>query len=125
MVSGASIERPPSPSTDVRNGSAAQIASTRSAFSAAPISGKGTSSSLKLSGATPRFSRAALTTVSPTPLSALTAIVLPARSLGVRIWLSAATRICVHSFSAVIAPLSAFATSLIGSPFEAADAAGT
>jgi hypothetical protein len=125
VVSGASTSCPPWPSTEVRNGSGAQIASTRFFDSAAGISGNGTSSSLTLLGSTPRLSSAALIATSPTPLSALTAIVLPARSAGVLIGLPFLLRISVHSLAAVSAPLSALATAFTGRPCERADISGT
>ena len=125
VVSGASTSCPPWPSTEVRNGSGAQITSTRPLSSAAGISGNGISSSLIEVGSTPRLSSAALISTSPTPLSALTAIVLPARSAGFLIGLPFFESSSVHSSFAVSAPLSALATTFTGSPCERADISGT
>ena len=59
------------------NGSGVQIASTWPLLSADRIAGNGSASSLTEFGSTPTFLSAALIITSPTPLSALTAIVLP------------------------------------------------
>src|SRR4051794_32741037 len=68
-----------------RNGSGAQNASIWPLLSAVLIAGNGSARSLTESGFTPSFLSAALIITSPTPLSALTAIVFPARSAGDRI----------------------------------------
>ena len=75
-----------------RNGSGVQIASTCPLFSAARIAGNGSARSLIELWSTPLFSSAARIITSPTPFRALTAIVLPARSAGVRIELDPLTR---------------------------------
>ena len=74
------------------NGSGVQIASTWPFASAARMAGNGSARSRTDSGSTPRFLSAALIITSPTPLSAFTAMVLPARSAGVRIELEPLTR---------------------------------
>ena len=71
------------------------------------IGGNGSASRRTESGLTPRFWSAALIITSPTPLSALTATVLPARSAGVLIELLPLTRMfCQLSASEVPRPRS-------------------
>ena len=78
-----------------------------------------------LSGSTPRLSSAAFTSISPTPFSAFTAIVLPARSPTSLIGLSLPTTMTVHSSFAVFAPVSLLATTCSGRPLETAAIIGT
>ncbi len=80
---------------------------------------------LTLFGSAPSASIAALTVTSPTPRSALSAIVLPSRSLGSRMSESLADMMICHSFSGDSAPLSALAIALIGRPLALPTITGT
>jgi hypothetical protein len=72
-----------------------------------------------LSGSTPPLSSAALMTTSPTPLIALVAIVLPARSLTVRIGLVFATTMTVHFVRGVVGAVVGVRDDLDGQPLPA------
>ena len=74
---GAITVRPPSLRICDRNGSGVQTASTWPFASADRMAGKGTARSLIELASMPDFLSAARIITSPTPFSALTAIVLP------------------------------------------------
>ena len=93
------------------NGSGMWAASTWPFASAVRIAGKGITTSLIEFGSTPSLSSAPLITTSPTPLSALTAIVLPARSCGVRIELDPLT-MTFCQLSATIVPSTSLAAAV-------------
>ena len=107
------------------NGSGAWIASTWPFASAVRIVGNGIASSLIEFGSTPLFSSAALITTSPRPLSALTAIVFPARSAGVRMELEPLTMMFCQLSPSEVPSVSLAATSVIGIPVVRAIIAGT
>ncbi len=98
------------------NGSGVQIASTWPLVSAARIAGNGSARSLTAFGSTPRFFSAALIVTSPTPLSALTAIVLPTRSAGVRIELDPLTRMFCQLSASDVPSTSLAAMTVNGMP---------
>ena len=100
----------------MRNGSGTQIASTCPLFSADRIDGKGSATSLTEFGSTLIFFSAAFTTTSPTPFRALSAIVFPDRSAGVRIDELPRTRMFCQLSSAVVPSTSLAATSVKGMP---------
>jgi len=92
------------------NGSGVQIASTCPFWSAARIAGNGSASRRTELGLTPDFLSAALIITSPTPLSAFTAMVLPARSPGLRIELEPLTRMFCQLSACDVPSTSLFAT---------------
>ena len=89
------------------------------------IAGNGSASSLIESGSTPTFFSAALIATSPTPLSAFTAIVLPARSAGVRIELEPLTRMFCQLSASEVPSTSLAAIAVTGIPCVRAIIAGT
>ena len=101
------------------------MASTCPPASAVRIAGNGTASSFTELGSTPDFSSAALIVTSPTPLRALTAIVLPARSWGVRIELSPLTMMFCQLSAIEVPSLSLAATAVKSMPCVRAIIAGT
>jgi hypothetical protein len=94
-------------------------------FRAVRIDGNGSASSLIEFGSTPTFFNAALITTSPTPFSALTAIVLPARSAGVRIDELLLTRMFCQLSDVEVPSTSLAATSVSGMPCVRAIIIGT
>ena len=108
-----------------RNGSGVQIASTWPFCSADRIAGNGSASSRTEFGSTPPFCSAALIITSPTPLSALTAMVLPARSAGLRIELDPLTRMFCQLFGSLVPSTSLAETSVNGIPCVRAMNIGT
>ena len=107
------------------NGSGVQIASTWPLRNAVRMVGNGIASSLIEPGLTPDLRSAALIITSPTPLSALTAIVFPARSFALRIELSPLTRMFCQLSAAFVPSTSLVATALIGMPEVLAIIIGT
>ena len=94
-------------------------------MSAARIAGNGNARSLIELWSTPLFSSAARIITSPTPFRAFTAIVLPARSAGVRIELDPLTRMFCQLVAWFVLSTSLSATAEIGMPDVLAIIAGT
>ena len=109
----------------VTNGSGAQNASIWPLFSAVRMVGNGIASSLIEFGSTSSFFSAALIITSPTPLSAFTAIVFPARSLAVRIELDPLTMMFCQLSDSDVPSTSLAATALSLIPCVRAIMAGT
>ena len=89
------------------------------------MAGNGSASSLTDSGSTPTFFSAALIITSPTPLSAFTATVLPARSAGVRIELEPLTRMFCQLSASEVPSTSLAATAVRAIPCVRAMNIGT
>ena len=89
------------------------------------MAGNGTGRSFTEFGSMPSFSSAARIITSPTPFNALTAIVLPARSAGVRIELEPLTRMFCQLSVSDVPSTSLVVIVVIGTPFVRAIIAGT
>src|SRR5688572_12950680 len=102
------------------NGSTTQAASTRPFSSAPTMSGNGISVYLSLETSTPFSSSVALIVTSQMLLSVLAAIVLPSRSFGLLMSLSAGISTSAQGLLSSGPPSTPWETICTGSPFEAA-----
>ena len=101
------------------------MASTWPLLSAVRIVGNGIATRLTEFGSTPDFFSAARITTSPTPFSALTAIVFPASCAGVWIELDPLTRMSCQLSVAEVPSSSLAAMIVTGMPLVRAIIAGT